>query len=106
MPPRIFNKVDFPAPFSPIKACTLPGSAENVTRSSARTPGKRLVISFSCRELTIRTKTKDLRSADYTDYGFTTNTTEPLDTRSTAHVFVFKIRTADPENEICVICVI
>src|SRR6266403_479389 len=51
MPPNILSRVDFPAPFSPTKACTIPGSAENVTRSSAHTPGKRLVISIRRREL-------------------------------------------------------
>src|SRR5258708_1827676 len=51
MPPNTLSRVDFPAPFSPTKACTIPGSAENVTRSSARTPGKRLVISIRRREL-------------------------------------------------------
>src|SRR5689334_8633381 len=37
--------VDLPAPFSPTSACTSPGSTRRLTRSSARTPGKRFETS-------------------------------------------------------------
>src|SRR3954471_9944769 len=37
--------VDLPAPFSPMSACTSPGSSLNVTPSSALTPGKLMLIS-------------------------------------------------------------
>src|ERR1044072_3079064 len=33
-------RVDLPAPFSPMRACTSPGSSRNATSSSALTPGK------------------------------------------------------------------
>ena len=38
-PPRIFIRVDLPAPFSPISARTSPRSTRRPTRSSAFTPG-------------------------------------------------------------------
>src|SRR6218665_1562642 len=38
-PPRIFSSVDLPAPFSPIKPCTVPAGTLNDTSASARTPG-------------------------------------------------------------------
>ena len=38
----ILISVDLPAPFSPISACTLPGSSVRSTFSSASTPGKAL----------------------------------------------------------------
>ena len=38
-PPRIFIRVDLPAPFSPISARTSPRSTRRLTRSSAFTPG-------------------------------------------------------------------
>src|SRR5881628_1691599 len=41
-PPRIFIKVDLPAPFSPTSAWISPEWRSKETRSSARTPGKRL----------------------------------------------------------------
>src|SRR6185436_727605 len=37
-------RVDLPAPFSPISACTSPGRSRKSTPSSARTPGKDLLI--------------------------------------------------------------
>src|SRR5438105_15748155 len=40
----MFERVLFPAPFSPSNACTSPGSASKPTESFASTPGKRLVI--------------------------------------------------------------
>src|SRR5262245_7491988 len=46
-PPRIFIRVDLPAPFSPMSATTSPGSMENDTESSASTQGKRLVMFLS-----------------------------------------------------------
>src|ERR1043166_3233947 len=41
----MFDSVLLPAPFSPSRACTSPAAASKSTRSFARTPGKRLVIS-------------------------------------------------------------
>src|SRR6266511_3094243 len=41
--------VDFPAPFSPRRACTSPRCRSKSTRSLATTPGKRLTIPFSSR---------------------------------------------------------
>ena len=38
--------VDFPAPFSPRRACTCPSRTERFTPSSALTPGKVLPIPF------------------------------------------------------------
>src|SRR5205823_1759259 len=38
-----FISVDLPAPFSPATACTSPGRMSRLTRSSACTPGKRLL---------------------------------------------------------------
>src|ERR1700744_2208992 len=43
-PPRIFMRVDLPAPFSPHKATTSPGPMVRLTESSATTPGNRLEI--------------------------------------------------------------
>src|SRR5580704_18942590 len=40
----ILTSVDFPAPFSPIRATTSPGYRSKLTPLSARTPGKRLLI--------------------------------------------------------------
>src|SRR6478736_10043921 len=40
-------RVDLPAPFSPIRACTSPGRASNETSSFATTPGKRFVMPSS-----------------------------------------------------------
>ena len=42
MPMRHFMSVDFPAPFSPMSACTVPLRTWSWTRSSACTPGNRL----------------------------------------------------------------
>src|SRR5690242_1392023 len=36
--------VDFPAPFSPMSACTSPALSRKSTLSRARTPGKRIVM--------------------------------------------------------------
>src|ERR1700730_1170723 len=44
MPIRHFISVDLPAPFSPIKACTVPLRARNWTLLRARTPGNCLEI--------------------------------------------------------------
>src|SRR6195952_2020558 len=44
MPARIFIRVDLPAPFSPISACTVPRFSRNETSSSATTPGNSLRI--------------------------------------------------------------
>src|SRR4051794_18311431 len=44
-PVSALMSVDFPAPFSPMRACTSPGSSRNVTPSSALTPGKLMLIS-------------------------------------------------------------
>src|SRR5215468_5754232 len=46
MPPRIFIRVDLPAPFSPTSATISPGSASSETLLSATTPGNRLLIPF------------------------------------------------------------
>src|SRR6476660_4916088 len=43
-PARIFMSVLFPAPFSPMKACTSPGQIRRSTFLRARTPGKLLLI--------------------------------------------------------------
>jgi hypothetical protein len=40
----ILTRVDFPAPFSPIRATTSPGKRSKLTPLSARTPGKRLLM--------------------------------------------------------------
>ena len=40
----MFERVLFPAPFSPSSACTSPTAASKSTASFASTPGKRLVI--------------------------------------------------------------
>lgn len=40
----ILTSVDFPAPFSPIRATTSPGYRSKLTPLSARTPGKRLLM--------------------------------------------------------------
>ena len=44
MPVMILTSVDFPAPFSPIRATTSPGKRSKLTPLSARTPGKRLLM--------------------------------------------------------------
>jgi hypothetical protein len=44
MPVMILTSVDFPAPFSPIRATTSPGYRSKLTPLSARTPGKRLLM--------------------------------------------------------------
>src|SRR5690349_13774214 len=44
IPARIFIRVDLPAPFSPIKAWTVPGRTFSPTSFSALTPGKLLLI--------------------------------------------------------------
>ena len=49
MPIRHFIKVDLPAPFSPIRVCTVPGRTLSCTPFSARTPGKSLTISVISR---------------------------------------------------------
>ena len=46
MPKRHFIKVDFPAPFSPMSECTVPGRTRKVTASNACTPGNDLHIPF------------------------------------------------------------
>src|SRR5688572_12096040 len=43
-PVMILISVDLPAPFSPTRACTSPGSSSSPTPSSAVTPAKRLTI--------------------------------------------------------------
>src|SRR5581483_5131047 len=40
----MFDRVDFPAPFSPRRACTSPTAASKSTPSFATTPGNRFVI--------------------------------------------------------------
>src|SRR3990172_1354678 len=45
-PPRIFIRVDFPAPFSPTRQCTSPCFSSKLTSSSAVTPGYFLMIPF------------------------------------------------------------
>lgn len=45
-PNRHFIKVDLPAPFSPIKACTVPGLTFKLTSSKAFTPGNALETWF------------------------------------------------------------
>src|ERR1700683_5059366 len=49
MPPRIFIRVDFPAPFSPTRARISAGITWRSTESRAVTPGNRLVIPFICK---------------------------------------------------------
>src|SRR3954463_7213261 len=49
LPARIFISVDLPAPFSPIRACTVPGRIRRLTPSSATTPGYRLVMPSASR---------------------------------------------------------
>src|SRR5215469_6762075 len=44
IPAMIFMRVDLPAPFSPISACTVPRSTRSETSSSAATPGKLLLM--------------------------------------------------------------
>src|SRR6476660_9583505 len=44
-PVSVLIKVDFPAPFSPMSACTSPGRSRKPTPSSALTPGKPTVMS-------------------------------------------------------------
>src|SRR5712691_10511531 len=41
---RMFERVLFPAPFSPSRACTSPAAASKPTESFASTPGKCFVI--------------------------------------------------------------
>ena len=60
MPPRMFIRVDLPAPLTPTMPHTLPGCAENETSFSALTPGKVLLICFSSRD--------SLLSIDYTPF--------------------------------------
>src|SRR6478609_1396849 len=43
-PVRALIRVDLPAPFSPINACTSPGNSRNDTSDNARTPGKVMVM--------------------------------------------------------------
>ena len=45
-PVRTLESVDFPAPFSPSKACTSPARASKSTPSLATTPGNRLTMPF------------------------------------------------------------
>src|SRR5215475_125958 len=40
----MFERVDFPAPFSPSRACTSPSAASKSTPSFATTPGNRFVM--------------------------------------------------------------
>src|ERR1700730_11081676 len=40
----ILERVDLPAPFSPVRACTSPARNSRLTLSSARTPGNDLLI--------------------------------------------------------------
>src|SRR5216110_915823 len=51
IPARILPSVLLPAPFSPISAWRLPRSTSMLTRSSASTPGKRLVTLWKERKL-------------------------------------------------------
>src|SRR6516164_550480 len=44
IPAMIFMSVDLPAPFSPIRACTVPGLTRSETSYSAMTPGKLLLM--------------------------------------------------------------
>ena len=44
MPPKIFIRVDLPAPFSPMSACTSPQRTSKFTWSLASTSGKRLTM--------------------------------------------------------------
>src|SRR5215813_2427273 len=44
IPAMIFMRVDLPAPFSPMSACTVPRSTRSETSSSAATPGKLLLM--------------------------------------------------------------
>ena len=48
-PERIFSSVDLPAPFSPSRACTSPGSTVSDTPSSARTTPNLLEMPARCR---------------------------------------------------------
>jgi hypothetical protein len=48
MPVNIFISVDFPAPFSPINACTSPALSEKSTPLNAFTPGNSLDIPMTC----------------------------------------------------------
>src|SRR5665647_2716932 len=50
IPMRTFMRVDLPAPFSPTRACTVPGRTPRLTLSRATTPGKVLVM-FSIRRM-------------------------------------------------------
>jgi len=47
IPEIIFINVDFPAPFSPINACTVPFFNDNDTPFSAFTPENCFVIRFN-----------------------------------------------------------
>src|SRR6266849_3702242 len=49
MPPRIFMRVDLPAPFSPASPTTSPALIPKSTLLSARTPPKRFSIPCNCR---------------------------------------------------------
>src|SRR5215471_11568377 len=46
-PQRSFTSVDLPAPFWPTRTCTSPRRMARSTRSSASTPGNRLVVPWS-----------------------------------------------------------
>src|SRR5262249_527763 len=46
-PPTIFPSVDFPAPFAPTSACTVPPATSTLTLSSALVPEYRLPIETS-----------------------------------------------------------
>src|SRR6266566_5144206 len=47
IPDKMLIRVDLPAPFSPSRQCTSPCRTVRLTRSFARTPGNRFVISVS-----------------------------------------------------------
>src|SRR6516225_9338835 len=47
IPDRMLIRVDLPAPFSPSRQCTSPCRTVTLTRSFARTPGNRFVMSVS-----------------------------------------------------------
>src|SRR5438094_200004 len=75
-PPRIFIRVDFPAPLAPRSATASPAPTASSARLSASTPGKRLVMPCSLRQGIVissplpakaikRHETDDDRAADH-----------------------------------------
>ena len=70
-PETMFTRVDLPAPFSPNSPSTSPSCSATLTRSLARTPGKRFEIASSSRtgDAVSDMPGGDLRAADQRIFG-------------------------------------